>query len=210
MCIDCPSIDEVRTFLSKDPITRLFASTSDDDNDEEKEAEYLEIANSIPLYRWRHIRDHTLRMDDGRDGNPTLVFGLDHSEEAGDEGHPLRSEKKEAHLEYLIRSERVIAAGALHLPTATKEDPSSIPVGDLVLFNSPSRDDAVDFAENDPFAQVGLYKTLRVHRYNSLDVTGKFVSEDVMYPDRHAYGMKRKMERMGYPVRDDETKWINW
>eukprot|EP00957_Ditylum_brightwellii_P169861 12928409-Ditylum_brightwellii.AAC.1 len=60
-------------------------------------------------------------------------------------------------------------------------------MGDLVLFDSPSHDDAVDFAENDPFAYI-----------------------DIMYPDMHAYGMKRKMERMDYPAQDYEIKWINW
>eukprot|EP00957_Ditylum_brightwellii_P080148 6096029-Ditylum_brightwellii.AAC.1 len=95
-------------------------------------------------------------MDDIRGGTSTLLLMLNHSEDGGDEGHPLQSEKKEAHLEYLICSKCVIAAETLHKPTATKEDPSSISVGDLVLFNSPSHDDAVDFAENYPVVMCAL------------------------------------------------------
>eukprot|EP00957_Ditylum_brightwellii_P017247 1299522-Ditylum_brightwellii.AAC.1 len=105
-----------QSMSSKDPITCLFFSTGDNGDDDtannkEKEAEYLEIANSMSTYQWHHLHYHTLCMDDGHDGTPILLLGLDHSEDG-----------------------------------------------------------------------------------------------DIMYPDMYANGMKRKMERMGYPVQDDEME----
>ena len=163
-------------------------------------------SNEVPLYRWRQIRDYTLRIDDGRFGYPCLMVGLDDDDPVSG---TTRAETEKEVLEYMIRSQRVIAAGPLHLPTASKDDPSSIAVGDLVMFNAKDRDDAVSFAENMPSAMAGLYRDLRVHFYNTLDVTGKFVSED---PTRDApgYQMKEAMEYWGYPADDDQTPWLNW
>ena len=162
--------------------------------------------SKVQLYRWRQIRDYTLRIDDGRFGYPCMMIGLDDD--------PLsvfntREETKKAMLEYMIKSERVIAGGPLHLPTEFKDDPSSSPVGDLILFNAKSREDAIAFAEAMPSSVNGLYKDLRVHFYNNLDITGKFVSED---PLRDAPGkqMKEALEYWGYPVDDEQTPWLNW
>ena len=162
--------------------------------------------SKIQLFRWRQIRDYTLRIDDGRFGFPCMMIGLDDEPETV---RNLRSETKAKALEYLIKSERVIASGPLHLPTEFKDDPSSIPVGDLVLFNAKNRDDAIQFVEGMPQAMEGLYKDLRVHFYNNLDITGKFVSED---PLRDAPGaqMKEALEYWGYPVDDEQTPWLNW
>jgi uncharacterized protein YciI len=120
-----------------------------------------------------------------------------------------RMETEKANLEYLIRSKKVIMAGPLYLPTEIKDDPSSIPVGDLIMFNAPNREEAIEFAENLPAAQEGLYGDLRVHFYNNLDVTGKFVSEDP-FRDAPGYQMKEAMEYWGYPVDDEQTPWLNW
>lgn len=162
--------------------------------------------SKIQLYRWRQIRDYTLRIDDGRFGFPCMMVGLD--DEPENIGN-LRSEMKASALEYLIKSERVIASGALHLPTEFKDDPSSIPVGDLILFNAKNREDAIQFVEDMPSAMEGLYKDLRVHFYNNLDITGKFVSEDPLR-DAPGYQMKEALEYWGYPVDDEQTPWLNW
>ena len=69
------------------------------------------------------------------------------------------------------------------MATSEKTDPESIAMGTLLLFNSVDHDDAVDFVENDPAALAGLYETMTVHRYNSLDVMGKFVSENLYFLD---------------------------
>ncbi|KAL7551467.1 hypothetical protein ACHAWF_014648, partial [Thalassiosira exigua] len=197
MCIDSPTLDDCREALSRDPLVRSLLGA--------KPGEECD-ASSVPLYRWRQIRDHTLRRDDGRDGLPTMMVAFDRPEAAAD---GLREETFYDHLEYLIRSERVIAAGPLHLATEEKADPKSIPVGSMILFNAKDRDDAVDFTEGDPAARAGLYETVTVHRYNSLDVTGKFVSEN-LYVRGSTYQMKEAMEHWGYPVDDLQTKWLNW
>lgn len=163
-------------------------------------------SSRVQLYRWRQIRDYTLRIDDGRFGYPCLMIGLD--DEPENIGN-IREETKAEMLEYLIKSERVIAGGPLHLPTEFKDDPSSIPVGDLILFNAKDRDHAIQFAEEMPSSLKGLYKDLRVHFYNTLDVTGKFVSEDPMR-DAPGYQMKEALEYWGYPVDDSQTPWLNW
>lgn len=191
MCFDSAALNHVQDFLQKEPIVQMLTGG--------------DLAQ-IPIYRWRHVRDYSLRMDDGRNGFPCLCLGIDEDpEEVGN----MREELWEDNLEYMIRSERVIATGPLHLPTEFKDDPSSIPVGDLILFNAKSREDAIDFVEELPSAAEGLYKDLRVHFYNNLDITGKFVSEDPLQ-DAPGAQMKEAMEVWGYPVADDQTPWLNW
>lgn len=198
MCIDSPTIEHCREALSRDPIIRsLLGEDSNGQCD----------ASSVPLYRWRQIRDVSLRRDDGRDGLPYIAMAFDRPEAMSD---GVREEVMDDHLEYLIRSERVIAAGPLHRATAEKADPESIPVGTLMLVNAVDRENAVEFLENDPAAAAGLYGTMTVHRFNSLDVTGKFVSENLYFPGQNTYQMKEAMEHWGYPVDDTETKWLNW
>lgn len=112
MCLESTDIKHVQDLLRKEPIIQMLTGDGD--------------LTNIPLYRWRHIRDYSLRIDDGRFGYPCMCLAMDHDpEEVGN----LRDELRDDMLEYLIRSERVIAAGPLHLPTELKDDPSSIPVG---------------------------------------------------------------------------------
>jgi len=191
MCLESTALSHVQEVLAKDPIVQMLTNGD---------------LTNIPLYRWRHIRDYSLRIDDGRDGYPCLCLGLDaEPEQVGN----LRAEVQQPYLEQLMRSERVIAAGPLHLPTELKNDPSSMAVGDLILFNAKNRDDAIDFAENLPSAAAGLYESMRVHFYNTLDITGKFVSEDPLR-DSPCEEMKEAMEYWGYPVDDEQTPWLNW
>mmetsp|Transcript_8723 Transcript_8723/g.12340 ORF Transcript_8723/g.12340 Transcript_8723/m.12340 type:complete len:370 (-) Transcript_8723:87-1196(-) len=192
MCMESTKLEYVQELMAREPIIQSLTGG--------------DISN-IPLYRWRHIRDYSLRQDDGRFGTPVLCLALDHTAEEG-VGN-LREETATDHLEYLIRSERVIAAGPVHLPTEFKDDPSSIAVGNLILFNAEDREDAIEFAENDPAAKNGLYKSMRVHSYNNLDVTGKFVAEDD-FRDKPGEQMKEAMEVWGYPVSDSDTPWLNW
>lgn len=191
LCLESTAIGHVQDLLAREPIVQMLTGGNITD---------------IPLFRWRQIRDYTLRIDDGRFGYPCLCLALDGDiEEIGN----LREDVWEDVLEYMIRSERIIAAGPLHLPTVFKDDPSSLPVGDLILFNAKNRDDAIEFVENLPSATEGLYDTMKVHFYNQLDVTGKFVSEDPLR-DSPCEQMKEAMEVWGYPVRDEQTPWLNW
>jgi uncharacterized protein YciI len=196
MCLESTALHHVQECLRRDPIVQMLTTEGGD-------------LTHIPLYRWRHIRDYSLRIDDGRDGFPCLCLALDHSAEDDIGNDNLRADLQSSYLETLIRSERVIAAGPLHLPTEFKDDPSSLPIGDLLLFNAKDRDDAIQFAENLPTAQAGLYQSMRVHFYNTLDVTGKFVSEDPLR-DAPCEEMKEALEYWGYPVADQQTPWLNW
>lgn len=193
LILESTDIKYVKELLAEDPILKSLT-----DNGKRVE--------DVPLYRWRHIRDYSLRIDDGRFGFPCMMVGLDADpEEIGN----ARLETEKDTLEYLIRSQKVIMAGPLHFPTEIKDHPSSVAMGDLIMFNAKDREDAINFVENMPSAQAGLYKDFRVHFYNNLDITGKFTSED---PSRDApgYQMKEAMEIWGYPVDDDQTPWLNW
>jgi uncharacterized protein YciI len=193
VCLESTKLEYAQQVLSQDPIVQMLTGGD---------------VTRIPFYRWRHIRDYTLRIDDGRFGFPCMCLALDAEPEEADDAN-LRDEVRDETLEYLIRSRRVIAAGPLHLPTESKDDPGSLPVGDLILFNAKDRSDAVQFAEELPSAREGLYKSMRVHFYNRLDLTGKFVSEDPLR-DAPCGQMKDAMECWGYPVHDDQTPWLNW
>jgi len=194
MCIESTAVEHAQEVLSRDPIVKMLTGGD---------------VSNIPFYRWRHLRDWTLRNDDGRDGKPTLLLAMDRIAEEG--VGDLREESSKDHLEYLIRSGRVIATGPLHLPTEFKDDPSSLPVGDLLLFNTNGREDAVNFVENDPSAKNGLYESMRVFRCNSIDVTGKFVAENLLDPEKNkpTADVKEAMEYWGYPVDDMQTNWLN-
>jgi uncharacterized protein YciI len=190
--MESTSLENVQEFLKMEPIIKMFTGG--------------DISN-VPLYRWRHIRDYSLRIDDGRFGCPCMLVGMDHEpEEVGN----LRTEIWQQQLETLIRSERIIAAGPLHYPTTFKDDEASaMAVGDLIMFNAKNRDEAIAFVESLPYAKEGLYKNMKIHFYNSLDTTGKFVSEDPLR-DSPCEDMQEALQVWGYPTGDDDTPWLNW
>lgn len=189
MCLESTELKYVKEALQNEPLVQYF--TSGDLSD-------------IPIYRWRHIRDYTLRQDDGRFGHPVMLLALDE-----DGTGELRQETNLTHLEHLIRSERVIATGPLHRCTESKDDPSSTAVGDLLFYNAVDREAGIKFAEDLPRAKAGLYESMQVHFYNNLDVTGKFVADN-RFEDEPITDMKEAMDIWGYPTGDDQTPWINW
>ena len=211
MCLESPDIQYVQDFLRNEPIIKMLTSSTDEKKNENAAAAVGDLTN-IPLYRWRQIRDYSLRIDDGRFGYPCMCVALDYqpvdNEEESMESITLRNELEREQIEYLIRSERVIATGPLHVPTPNKEDPTSTAMGDFILFNAPNRTDAIKFVEQLPYSKSGLYDNVRVHFYNQLDITGKFVSEDPLR-DSPTEQMKEAMEVWGYPVHDDQTAWLN-
>jgi uncharacterized protein YciI len=190
--MESTALEHVQEFLKEEPIINMLTGG--------------DISN-VPLYRWRHIRDYSLRIDDGRFGCPCMLVGMDHEPEIVGN---LRTENWQKQLETLIRSERIIAAGPLHLPTTFKDDEAStIAVGDLIMFNAKNRDEAIEFVESLPYAKEGLYKNMKIHFYNSLDTTGKFVSEDPLR-DSPCEDMQEALRIWGYPAGDDDTPWLNW
>jgi len=189
LCLDSVSLQRAKDFLSGDPIIQSLTGGD---------------LTSVFFYRWRHFKDYTLRRDDGREGNPYLLFQLDRTRKGAQQ---LRQRMFKQHLEYLIRSERVVMAGPLHLPTEHKNDPNSKALGSIVVVNARDREDAIRFAEEDPCAKAGLYQTIKVHKFNNLDVTGKFVTYN-RFKDEHD-DMKEALRFWGYPVDDDQTPWLN-
>mmetsp|Transcript_8388 Transcript_8388/g.12174 ORF Transcript_8388/g.12174 Transcript_8388/m.12174 type:complete len:353 (+) Transcript_8388:217-1275(+) len=193
LCLESTKLSYAMDFLKKEPLLNFFTGGD---------------ISEVPIYRWRQYRDYTMMVDDGNNyGYPCMSLTFDEDAETG-VGN-IRQETNETHLEYLMRSERVIAAGPLHLCTELKDDPSSIPVGDLIMFNAKDREDAIDFVEEDPLAVAGLYKSMQVHFYNNLDVTGKFVAEHRL-EEEPIHDMKEYLEMSGYPTSDEETPWLNF
>lgn len=194
MCLESTHLDHAQELLTREPIVQKLTKG--------------DISN-VPLYRWRHLKDSTLRIDDGCDGFPCICVALDHTSEDLPDATGIRENLRNETLEHLIRSQRIIATGPMHVPTTYKNDPSSLPVGDWIMFNAKDREDAVQFAEQLPAAKAGLYRSMRVHFYNLLDTTGKFVSEDPLR-DAPCADLKEAMEYWGYPVDDEQTPWLNW
>jgi hypothetical protein len=119
MCLESTELHHVQDVLRKDPIIRMLLlgpNHEDEESNCQNNNEPLDIS-SIPLYRWRHIRDYSLRIDDGRDGYPCMCIAFDdHTNTDIETIQSLRSDTQSEYLETMIRSERVIAAGPLHVP----------------------------------------------------------------------------------------------
>jgi len=160
VCIDAKTVEDARAFAEEEPLS-VYLSGGNNRGPE-----------GTKLYRWGRVRDYDLRADDGRNGFPTMAFCWD--KKKGVEG--LRPATRKAHLEYLIDSERIIAAGPLFETTGDGADGG--PVGSLVLFNSKSAEDAANFCANDPYALAGLFDDVRISYHNTVDVSGKFFTPD--------------------------------
>lgn len=202
MCIDSNTVEDARDLLRRDPMIRAVVGHDEDVADED-----VDLSN-VSLYRWRHMKDHTLRRDAGRDGVPAMIVGT-HRDDHDAEDDAARDAAFDDHVRYLVSSDRVVFAGPL---LALDDDDGDRVVGDLCVANVVDRDDAVRFAEDDPLARAGLYGDLRVHRYNDLDVTGKFQIQNLFRADDVKdveTEMREALEYWGYPVHDTQTKWNN-
>jgi uncharacterized protein YciI len=64
------------------------------------------------------------------------------------------------HLDYVTRhADRIIASGGLF------PDDDDFPNGGLIILNVESRNEAVDYIENDPFLLNGIFTTYTIHRF---------------------------------------------
>jgi len=64
------------------------------------------------------------------------------------------------HIDYVTRNaHRIIASGGLF------PDDDDFPNGGLIILNVESRDEAVDYIENDPFFLNGIFTTYTIHRF---------------------------------------------
>jgi uncharacterized protein YciI len=217
MCIDSNSLSYAQELLSKEPILQALTNADGDvffDDDILTLPSPLAATKTssrpdadlskVKLFRWRHIKDYSLRQDDGMlDMTPWLIIALDRPNQ-----EELRSATNRSHIEYLIDSERVVMAGPLYTPTSSTSsegDSSTAAVGNLMIVNALDREHAIQFAENDPCALVGLYESIRVHEYNPIDISGKFVTIQIGDQDK----VRRVMKSWGYPLSEDQTAWIN-
>lgn len=223
ICIDSNSLSYAQEVLSKEPILQALTNADDDvffeddiltlpsplSTTTKASARPDADLSKVKLFRWRHIKDHSLRQDDGMlDMTPWLIIALDRPDQ-----EELRSATNRSHIEYLIDSERIVMAGPLYTTTttttsSTNEGVSSTAtaaVGNLMIVNAFDRDHAIQFAENDPCALVGLYESIRVHEYNTIDISGKFVTVQIGDQDK----VRRVMKSWGYPLNEDQTAWIN-
>lgn len=226
ICIDSNSLSYAQELLSKEPILQALTNADDDTFDLPVHEDILTMPSpltattttrpladlsKVKLFRWRHIKDHSLRQDDGMlDRTPWIIIALDRPNQQS-----LRAATNRSHVEYLIDSERIVMAGPLYT-TPTNSNSSSMAaedtfpspepaVGNFMVVNALDRNDAVQFAENDPCALAGLYDSIRIHDYNAIDVSGKFVTVQIGDQDK----VRAVMKSWGYPLNEDQTAWIN-
>lgn len=212
ICFNAVTAEDALAYLAKEPIVRYLMKDA-----KNEESIIDELKDKKVLYKWRHVKEAKLRQDDGRFGLPTAMIGLDDIKAPSSslESRKIRAEHAKSHYEYLIRSERVIAAGPL-LPYDFNHDDDDdkgnsmeihAGIGDLVFFNSKSLRDGALFAEEDPLSLQGLYESLQVCRYNTIDISGKHVALDKFSTENDDV-VFNEMEEEGYPVYDYQTPWI--
>ena len=205
ICLNAQSSEDALKYLAKEPMIKYLLNCEEEDTNGDGVVKVLKKSNL--LFQWRHAEEAKLRQDDGRFGLPYAMIGLD-----AKKSENLRDKHAREHYEYLIRSERVIASGSLlSFDTENSSDSESKTVGegigDIVFFNAPSRSDAILFAESDPLSLQGVYESLRVQRYNTIDVTGKHVAMD-KYARSCNDVVFNEMEEEGYAVYDYQTPWV--
>jgi len=220
LCIDSNTVEGAKELLSREPI--LMALTNELERDMDLSQVIFEIPaasaddkphkgrypradlTKVGFYRWKHIRHYTLRQDDGMDDlAPTLIISFDHPSIP-----ELRASTNTSHVEYLMDSEQVVMAGPFHAIMDDGVSQSATAIGDFVVVNTRDRAHAIEFAEQDPCARAGLYDLIRVHDFNNLDVTGKFVLNNKFQPNEFDQ-VKDAMDQWGYPVDDEQTVWLN-
>jgi uncharacterized protein YciI len=228
ICIDSNTVEGAKELLSREPILMALTNelerdidssevifeipkTSPDDENHKARYPRADVSN-IGFFRWKHIKHYSLRQDDGMSSpdneymTPTLIISFDHdpSKEIAD----LRANTNTSHVEYLMESEQVVMGGPFHQVMGDGEAESATAVGNIMVVNTPGREHAIRFAEDDPCAKVGLYQTIRIHDFNNLDVTGKYVLQNKLHPNEFDH-VKDAMDQWGYPVGDDLTAWLN-
>lgn len=87
------------------------------------------------------------------------------------DGRTIRAATRAAHLDYLAGAgERLKLAGPLR-------DADEKPIGSMIVIDAASETAARLFAQNDPYAQVGLFQSVEIVPY--LAVTGVWAAKEV-------------------------------
>ena len=84
-----------------------------------------------------------------------MVYGVDKPD-----GAPIRARARDEHFKYLEKHAQIIVLGG-----ATLADlPSDVRTGSVLIINVKSRDEADEFARNEPFNKAGLFSRQTVTR----------------------------------------------
>lgn len=82
-----------------------------------------------------------------------------------------KKEIRSVHLKYILKNaHRIIASGGLF------PDDDDFPNGGLILLDTESRQEAIDYIENDPFFLNGIFSKYTVHRWRKFIFDYKRVS----------------------------------
>jgi hypothetical protein len=131
-------------------------------------------------------------------------FAWCEDKEEGVEG--LRGRTREEHLEYLMKSGRVVAAGPIFEIKEEEEEEMGEPKGSLVVMNARSMEDAEEFVKNDPYNKAGLFENVMVRRINEADVSGKFGIANKYEPEYRDPVEYELEEEGGYDM--EKTPWL--
>lgn len=87
---------------------------------------------------------------------PYVIQFMDHDPAARDKKAQLRP----VHLDYVMQNaHRIIASGGLF------PDDNDFPNGGLILLDVPSRREAIEYIENDPFFINGIFRAYTITRW---------------------------------------------
>ena len=89
------------------------------------------------FFRWRHLKDRALRRNLGRHGVPNLLVKIDRTD-----GTVVGTKvaTNASNVQCLIKYERVVETGPLHVATPDENDPGSALVGNLIILNAMERE----------------------------------------------------------------------
>ena len=86
------------------------------------------------------------------------------------DSEPLRAKARQAHMDHclkLVEEGRVIAAGPLPRVDAPDPGPTGM-AGSLTIAEFESIEDAIEWAEADPFVESGAYESVEVHPFKQV------------------------------------------
>jgi len=116
------------------------------------------------LHEWARLTEPALCMPlgSGESAQPYCVYAIDRSD-AGD----MRANTRDAHLDWLRESGRVVMAGPLVEPAS---DAAGKRVGSLLIVNGDDLDEVHDWAAADPYKKAGLFESVTVAPLNEFAI----------------------------------------
>ena len=78
----------------------------------------------------------------------------------------LRTSTREAHLTYLKNAGNVFFAGPFMSEKDEGHEPTSTPIGSMLVIEAEDREAAENWAASDPYAVAGLFDSVEIHPWN--------------------------------------------